>query len=140
MRTQGTATPPCSQTSRQVRETSASAREHGLTTGCFPNPTLLLLTAPKPLLDQKKTQKEIAIASTQSPLRQRRHTNRRWPLRNQGQVSKAPRTCFNKSSASQSYRTSPSSTADISTHIPALCQTDSAIKQQKAVCGMPKQA
>lgn len=89
---------------------------------------------------KRKTQKEIAIASTQSPLRQTRHANRRWPVRNQGQVSKAPRTCFNKSSASQSYRTSPSSTADISTHIPALCQPDSAIKQQNVVCDVPKQA
>lgn len=88
----------------------------------------------------KPNQKEITVALTRSPLLQTRHANSRWPVRNQGQVSKAHRTCFNKSSASRTYRRCLSSTADIFAYIPALCQPDSTKKQQKAVCDMPKRA
>jgi len=100
-RTQATATHPCSQTSCRVLVASAPTRGYGLMLGCFPNPTLLLPTAPKPLMHQKENQKEIAGASTRALLRQTRHASHRWPVGNQGQVSKAPGTCFNKPSTSQ---------------------------------------
>lgn len=67
------------------------------------------------------------------------HTNW-WPLRKQGQVPKAPWTCFNRFSTFHNYRTSQRNTADISTDVAALCQSDSAIKEQEVVCKVPKLA
>lgn len=73
-------------------------------------------------------------------LHQTVHTDCSWPLRKQGQVSKAPWTCFNNFSTFHSYRTSQRNSADISTDVAALSQSDSAIKEQKVVSEVPKLA
>lgn len=111
-------------------------------TGCglLAKTVLLFNTAPRRFTDQKENQKEMAAALTQSPAHQTMLANHSWPLRKQGQAPKAPRACFNKFSALRNYGISQSDTADISTDIPALCQSDSAIKQQKAARNVPKLA
>lgn len=117
-RPQATATHPHSQTSHQVLEISASESTDSWRASETPHCSRPQL--PNLLQEKRTDQKEMATASTQPPLCQARHANHRWPVRNQGQVSKAPRTCFNKSPTSEGYRTSPSSTTDMSAHIPAV--------------------